>query len=879
MPADAPIILLRVSPMSMDALQSFQCRSVLEMAQRAECALRRLNAAKQQRCDALHALVPGKSTQTRRALLDIKRAVHNDRPVDIDVDESILPDVIARNETFALEMRTWMSEVKTYTSSLKLGDEAVRNDWERVRNGLARAWDDDLLQRGVLHAQPQLFHELNKQLKHPAGCSNRASQRTELSLLAYAYRAATKTSPFSTLTLTAVGQLADDADRFPVIELHERSSILVVSPILVSRFAARWLGRPEIGLHTPVRAPDLVETRNDQIVFLDGGASSGGQCAEVIRTLSDAPLATVVLRSLLAAPNRYSMATLRADLAERLDCPERVLDDALALLRACGLIRVQLDYESCRPDALDTLVEAIVPNDVETDNERREAEQVSALLRSLAGRPASEQAIGLGTVLASMTSLTDDTQQLRGGSMVFDRCSLSSPVALPAYALRSVLPVLEEVLGVLPLFNVELGAERLVQDFFRQRCIGDAQVPILRAFSEFSEFIEAGRRSADQDPFVAAANAHPATLAATVDRQVLIAELRSLVDGANARNVALPDGFFRRWAGRAQSFAPRRTGLSASFLGQFVDGAGPASPRFVLNSVVAGYGALSAAWARVEPACEAGLYLHAALRERLIALDPDGDVVEVAAAFDFGGQVRERITCRHLSYPGESSRVESHGRIDWQDLALVFDRRLDRITLAYASDGRSVLPVHLGTISSYHFPPFYRFLMCLGPAFTPTFSLIDLIEEELSDAERLVPRHYPRVTAGRVVISREAWCIPATDLPMVHSKPLSFADFLALRRWAREHDLPRVMFVTGAQTGDFLRDSVDPSAFRRARKPFFIDLDDYSSCLLFCRFTRRVGSTVRFVEMLPMPEQNPFRDTECAARVVECAVDIQEWVK
>ena len=59
-----------------------------------------------------------------------------------------------------------------------------------------------------------------------------------------------------------------------------------------------------------------------------------------------------------------------------------------------------------------------------------------------------------------------------------------------------------------------------------------------------------------------------------------------------------------------------------------------------------------------------------------------------------------------------------------------------------------------------------------------------------------------------------------------------------------------------------------------ARKPFFVDFDDYASCALMSRFIRHAGAMVRFSEMLPTQEQNPFRD-ERRARTVECVMEIQ----
>jgi hypothetical protein len=71
-----------------------------------------------------------------------------------------------------------------------------------------------------------------------------------------------------------------------------------------------------------------------------------------------------------------------------------------------------------------------------------------------------------------------------------------------------------------------------------------------------------------------------------------------------------------------------------------------------------------------------------------------------------------------------------------------------------------------------------------------------------------------------------------------------------------------------------LREGSAVHAHKRTRKPFYVDFDDYSSCVLFVRYTRRTGQTVRFVEVTPWGCGNPFRDAT-GPRVVEAAIEVQ----
>src|SRR5215213_39411 len=109
----------------------------------------------------------------------------------------------------------------------------------------------------------------------------------------------------------------------------------------------------------------------------------------------------------------------------------------------------------------------------------------------------------------------------------------------------------------------------------------------------------------------------------------------------------------------------------------------------------------------------------------------------------------------------------------------------------------------------------------------------------------LAPRlHVPRVTIDRLVVQREAWSFSAADLEFAHRK--EEADrFAGLQRWAREHGIPRFVFVKAP---------LEP-------KPFYVDLE---SPILINFFTKNVRHTlsrelkdtlITISEMIPAPDQ------------------------
>ncbi len=107
---------------------------------------------------------------------------------------------------------------------------------------------------------------------------------------------------------------------------------------------------------------------------------------------------------------------------------------------------------------------------------------------------------------------------------------------------------------------------------------------------------------------------------------------------------------------------------------------------------------------------------------------------------------------------------------------------------------------------------------------------------------RLLPTasHTPRITIDRLVIQREAWRFLPEAIPWINEKNEA-ERFLAARRWARSHGIPRWCF---AKT---------PTEI----KPFYIDFDSPIYLDLFARMVRRSQESdqadlaISLSEMLP----------------------------
>jgi hypothetical protein len=124
---------------------------------------------------------------------------------------------------------------------------------------------------------------------------------------------------------------------------------------------------------------------------------------------------------------------------------------------------------------------------------------------------------------------------------------------------------------------------------------------------------------------------------------------------------------------------------------------------------------------------------------------------------------------------------------------------------------------------------------------------------------KIVPASYhaPRITIDRLVVSRESWTFSPSAIGFVQEKDDS-ARFMAARRWARAHGIPRLVFV---------KTPVE-------MKPFFVDFDSPIYVSNFVRIIRRSAAAaesdvptlrnclITLSEMLPTPEQTWLPDAQ-----------------
>jgi hypothetical protein len=111
--------------------------------------------------------------------------------------------------------------------------------------------------------------------------------------------------------------------------------------------------------------------------------------------------------------------------------------------------------------------------------------------------------------------------------------------------------------------------------------------------------------------------------------------------------------------------------------------------------------------------------------------------------------------------------------------------------------------------------------------------------------------HLPRITLDNLVISRESWTFASEELSFGYTKD-DAERFLAIRRWAGAHEIPRFVFI---------KSPIEV-------KPFYVDFESPVYTDIFAKIVRRTKesagpeSLIAISEMLPDHTQTWLSDAE-----------------
>ena len=827
----APVIGVRVAGSSVGELHGLRCAAAWAVAGEHVALTRWLRAEGEKLSDLLFPEIgrcvdgglKGALVALRRALFQGKSP--NGRAWSEEVRQALGGDLTAR-------ITAWLERVERARLLERHLPAVLAADRQASVAALRDAVAQDSFRFGLLQGSPTLADVLSVWIDQPSAKS--PGPQVLIRAAKYLSRAAAKTSPYASFTLSGLGSWAEsslsshtnDLVWHGVVELERRISLWI------------WSGlaeRPEFGDRIAVQVnPSAVEI-DERLCFV--GAAAGEPVVEVDLTDPLRDLLEVVRTT--PAP---TMAELSGHVAKTSDDPHAGVAVVRRLVEL-GLVEPRRPFSDQDPDPLGGILRWLDATDSPgTEALRGLREDVRGYCELPDARARARRLRRMHTALSGvLAEVTHPPAELPDKELIRENAVLTHPVvSLAQEQWQPVLDDLDILRGFLGIFNPHLPIQAAATEFFLDRFAPDTAVEFLRFYRDFHR-VE-----------------RPSTEPPRELVEMRRAAVRALYD--ESENVS---GVLRvrprTLAAIAAAWPPYiRAPRSVCCYGQPLPG--PNGPRLVLNTICIGYG-----WGmnRIhhlinQTGARPPWPIHANGEDVLLA--------DCRAAFGTNLNLRPATVAHVIDYPSGQDESDSAARISMAELTVSYDRARSRLALRNR-EGVKVRPLALGMLVEHALPPALYFLVRVfsepQTAFAPRWQLGNAGWRGAPDGVR----RRPRMELGHLVLLRAAWSIPLVQLPLRPKGETDAAYLLRVAGWREQHGIPEQCFVRMAGAGRGLG---------KVRKPLYLD---FASWLLLTAFERSLkdldgpNAAVVFEEALPDLADAP-RYGEHGQRVTEYIIEL-----
>ncbi|MEW2521904.1 lantibiotic dehydratase [Actinacidiphila alni] len=891
--------MLRVAGLPVEAVHRLRCPDTRRWADRVLAAERRLAALGAELSDPLTLLV--KATEDdgeRRAVLALRRQVFNDRlPRDPDAVRALAAAAGGRTGellTDWLESRLRLEELRGD------GGPLIDRDLAASRAELRGLAGEERLRLALALASPTLDGQLDAFIADRAPVPDKRTRKKERSLLAYLYRTACKTSPFSTFTAVAEGRFGDVG---PEVRTgggwtsHPRLNVVVLARIaeLIGADDAR---RGDL----PVALSAGWELDENRIRYVRRSVTAGDDSAQVSFDAAHDRLFFLrhsdVLERMIALfhgeqPVRY--AELTAWLAAGTGASAQDAEQYAATLLDLGILQMTgLATDVHTPDPLRSFQDALRALDRDwADTVADRLDGPAACVERWPAAGVADRRALLGELRRDLLALQSDLgaatpslpqtllyEDVREDTVEADLTEWTELAAAPLHALT----------GMLPAFDVALPQRLILKGFFLARYgRGGRCDDLLRFVHDFHEdiFTQYLQFTSLKSPWAADGGHAPEENwlgmpeVTALDRAR--AEFTRRMRAAWAAHEAAPGEELRLDEETVAAVTAELAPLGSHFAphSHFLQLARRAEdPLVVLNN---SYGGLSFPFTRFthcfdtapggsrERDGDAGEgTLTDRLRDTLRDWQPPGAVFAeiTAGSATTNLNLHGRLTDHEIVCPGESSTVPAEGRIDLDDLYAEHDPVADRLVLRSRRLGREVVPLYLGYLVPMVLPEVPRTLLLFSPT---SRAAVDVWRGVPAGPERDGVTARPRVRYRGLVLHRRSWTAAPGTLPAREPGLDEAGCYLRWQRWRHEHGLPDRVFATVHE--EKADGAGGLGAVFGGSKPQYVDFDSPLSLIALDGLTGGGRTRTVFEEMLPGEEELHVRSPR-GRHVAELAVEI-----
>ncbi|MCX5588619.1 lantibiotic dehydratase family protein [Streptomyces erythrochromogenes] len=690
--------------------------------------------------DALHAAVPtlDDAPHLRRAVLKLRRCIHNGRPVQLS--EDIMAGL---RETLggpaALALTDWLHGMRDLSALRERTDALYEEERGRATGRLREVLSDPVFAQGLAQASPHLLDHVTARPLEP-------NSKAARSVLGYVSRAAVKTSPFSRLTALALeGGEADGTGHSYVDQQHVRAWLDTLARD--KRFAAAFQVEPNRSLRRP----------GGRAYLLTPAHPGPGESAWRTDSIADASRHVELIGALASWPRMtIAQALVRIGGRDPFGGFLRLLDT--------GLLQLVLPWTATEPHPIRSLARSLqCLSDPVARRTRALLEDLGKEAAGLHLLSGSERARSVNRLAARIGSGTADDPRPAIPYAAYEDALSDVPADLPAEAVREDL--------------AELG--RLLRPYVFRSHVYDW----LR--DEFVARYGAGGHCPDLFEFLWAVAASPgfeANLYRALQKD----------HGESGRPTE------RAWLPVSASSAPPTAAVLYQVAARSADAVRSGDYRIVVNQYNSGVGGLLARFRHQldgPTADRVGLTRH--LRHWIAELFPHAAPRQLTLSGDVNGMHRAADgVLPAFRWPGEPSHA---GEAVHEAAPATISHCPDTDTLEFADGtGRALAPVYLGVVPQHLIPGVARLLLCLadpwinGSRLCCTPNPVDGSPPVTGEDVEVVPRR----VHDRLVLGRRTWRIAPEALPQPTKGEQPSAYFRRVHRWRIGLGLPDEAFVS-----------------------------------------------------------------------------------
>lgn len=826
-----------------------------------------------------HEVVPALEDDLRRRAVNLRRAVRSGKVPSAETESTA--ELIGRFPVLGSGLAELTRAAEVVDRHWAGGAAVLGLDLEGVGLTLEDLVVNPSLRAGIVLQSRALDEFLDSYRKDGQAGRAKRQRRLERSLLNYVYRAAAKTSPFSSLGIVGVGRVADqDESGVDPGFAFTRSQ----RPVASSRLNLAVIGRvieainasDDLLSDVPLALNSSLQTNKTRMRYIrrmrrasaTGSPMDMGGVTESVFFLG----VEHVMEELFTVFADGHLTSPRA--ADRLvdHLGDRFTRDEIAgylhTLQRVGFLTtpsLTIDIHSDRP--VGRFVESL--RGLGTD-----WAVIAAALLDRAEHDAAGYADGtLDVRRDTSTRIRDTLGELEGvlsaedrittlDAIVFEDVADSGAEAVASVSgsfwERDLRPVLTDYADVLALYDPAIPSRLSMAAYFRARHGVDGVEPDVTTFlHEFGQdcFDQLQQAMLGHRDFDAEFAFHPLPnwfklpefdaidQAKLRIREHLQDQIRAA--GPDARSVELSPQWLH---GIATAVPTVEQGINPrSFFLQIAAGAGgDGSPTAVVNKSYCGLGLHFSRFARLlEEGSGAGVVDHVRRRNQA---PPEAAVVyaELRGGFDTTNlNLHPYLTEYELVCPGEVSFRDPAEQIALESLSIRSWPDASGIYLWSETLGARVVPVYLGFLLPFALPELQRELLL--------FSYTNMAMPELwTGVDFGEDGHRPRLVCGPAVLRRESWFISMDELPLSASSVDAATRYRAWRQWQRSRGLPDQVFLQ-PRSGRVAPDPDAQAAEAFAAKPLYVDFESEPSLRLFEHAVRQQREEIELVEMLPSP--------------------------